>query len=748
MPSLSTLFGFGAATLFSVASATKYAPVDTFPGSSFFDHFDFVTEEKTNGFVKYVDRARAEDKKYIRYEGGDAIFGVDYESKLNSANGGDIGRESVRLEGRKDYNKGLFVLDVKHMPGGSCGTWPAFWSLGRAEWPTGGEIDILEGVNKNTANTFVLHTDTKCKVNGLGQTGIQSQTDCAYDTNGSLGCGVTDTRTRSYGTDFNANNGGYYVTEWQAEGIKIWFFPRGSEPKSLTSSEPDTSEFGLPAASFQGDCDIEKRFMDQRFIFTNTFCGDWAGNVYAQSGCPMYQGLDGMASCKKYVAEHPEVFKEAYWRVGSFKTFNKRSLTSSSSVAPSSTRQASSSSTRVSSSSTRASSSTVQTSSSSSRASSSTQTLSSSTRVSSSSTAASSSSVHVSSTSTQASSTSTRVSSSSAPVFSSSVHVSSSSVQISSSSVIRSSSAVSSSSAHVSSSSAHTSSSVAHSSSVASSTAASSSAVSSSVAHSSASTSVAPSSSVYPSSTAVNSSSSSYDVSSSVTDEYSSTVSASTSSGISLSASSGHVSSSVPTLSASETSYPHDSSSTVSSVSVTETSYSQESSSVYPSTSASDISSVYPSSSSTVDVSGIYPTNTPSASSSGIYPSETQGSSVGYSSGTSSSAYPDVTSSYAVDSTTSCSTLSSSTSVPVYSVYPEDNGDSYETVSSKTPDVSSTTSEYPVTSSKTADYDSYPTASTKTPDYVASSSSSAYGSGYPASTPVYHAFIRRRPEAH
>lgn len=52
MPSLSALLGVGAATLFSVASATKYTPADTYPGSSFFDNFDFVTVEKTNGFVK------------------------------------------------------------------------------------------------------------------------------------------------------------------------------------------------------------------------------------------------------------------------------------------------------------------------------------------------------------------------------------------------------------------------------------------------------------------------------------------------------------------------------------------------------------------------------------------------------------------------------------------------------------------------------------------------------------------------
>jgi hypothetical protein len=307
---------------------------------------------------RYVDRQRAQDQGYISYDGGDAVFGVDYKSKLNSADGGDIGRESVRLEGKKEYNKGLFVLDLKHMPGGICGTWPAFWSLGREPWPVKGEIDIIEGVNQNTNNNLVLHTDTNCKVNGKGQTGTQALTDCALDgPSKSTGCGVTDASSSSFGKDFNAAEGGYYVTEWQAEGIKIWFFPRGSQPHSLLSDEPDTTTFGTPSASFQGDCDIEKRFMDQRFIFSNTFCGDWGGNVYAQSGCPMYKGLDGMGSCKKYVAENPDVFKDAYWRVSSFKTYNKRAISSSSSVAPSSTPPASSSSVGVSSSSVHVSSS-------------------------------------------------------------------------------------------------------------------------------------------------------------------------------------------------------------------------------------------------------------------------------------------------------------------------------------------------------------------------------------------------------
>lgn len=90
--------------------------------------------------------------------------------------------------------------------------------------------------------------------------------------------------------------------------IKVWFFPRGTQPRDLTSMRPEPRGWGAPVAWFGGACDIEKFFAKNHAIVIQTnFCGDWAGGVFDRD-CP------GRGGCANFVAKNPRAFEDMYWK--------------------------------------------------------------------------------------------------------------------------------------------------------------------------------------------------------------------------------------------------------------------------------------------------------------------------------------------------------------------------------------------------------------------------------------------------
>ena len=85
---------------------------------------------------------------------------------MGSAATPDGPRESIRLEGIRRFDRGLFIIDVRHMPAG-CGVWPAFWLTDEANWPVNGEIDIVESVNYQTHAKTALHSTKGCDMNDI-----------------------------------------------------------------------------------------------------------------------------------------------------------------------------------------------------------------------------------------------------------------------------------------------------------------------------------------------------------------------------------------------------------------------------------------------------------------------------------------------------------------------------------------------------------------------------------------------------
>ncbi|KAJ9101111.1 hypothetical protein QFC21_003329 [Naganishia friedmannii] len=304
---------------------------ETWSGNSFFDHWSFWSyDDPTHGTVKYVDAGTAWNEGLISINNkGNAIMKVDTTEQVSG------GRKSVRIHGNLVYTGGLVLMDAVHMPTG-CGTWPAWWSNG-PNWPYGGEIDILEGINAFGDNQVSLHTGSGChlaandiSMTGALTTGSYDSYNCASYETSNQGCGVRDsTNSDAYGKGYNNVGGGVYAMKWDKEGIKVWWFNRNSIPADITAEQPIPSGWGRPVADFPStDCDPYKFFYEHFNIFDTTFCGDWAGadGVWNYAG---YAGQDqscaamtGYSTCADYVLNKGSAFTEAYWEVAYVKYFN------------------------------------------------------------------------------------------------------------------------------------------------------------------------------------------------------------------------------------------------------------------------------------------------------------------------------------------------------------------------------------------------------------------------------------------
>ncbi|PVH75105.1 glycoside hydrolase family 16 protein [Cadophora sp. DSE1049] len=303
-------------TLFSfLAAANAYTLVDIFDHTNFFDQFSFFTaRDPTLGFVDYVTRDSAHQNKLLSYENNQVYLGVDYTTYAPKG-----GRSSVRLTSNAAYNQGLFIADIAHMPVG-CGTWPAFWMFG-PNWPSSGEIDIIEGVNAQITNSITLHTSPGCTIhNPNSQPGTHTvSTDCNAE-DAHQGCSVSTSSPKNFGRGFNAVGGGVYAMQWASSGVYVWFWERGQVPRDVREERPDTWAWGQPLATFEGGgnggCDFNRMFRDMNLVFDTTFCGTWAGSVWGSSSCSHLA-----PTCEQYARENPGAFQEAYWLINSVKVY-------------------------------------------------------------------------------------------------------------------------------------------------------------------------------------------------------------------------------------------------------------------------------------------------------------------------------------------------------------------------------------------------------------------------------------------
>ncbi|KAI9629513.1 hypothetical protein KEM48_012983, partial [Puccinia striiformis f. sp. tritici PST-130] len=282
-------------------------------GKTFFDEWDFFSDpDPTHGQVDYQAKEAAWKEGLVIVQPSSmdknftsAIMKVDNYTFLEDGKN----RKSVRLTSKKSFKYGLVILDVMKMPFG-CSTWPAFWTVGE-NWPHGGEIDIVEGVNMGTLNQMTLHSVPGCKVKDKmseNASGKVIHTDCDatgagayYTENAQHWLRSNRPIERSLGKGFNDNGGGVFVMEWKSQEFQ---FGDLIEPRYL--------KILLRERTLNLRNGSQPRLFAQ-IVFDITLCGDWAGAAAVFNANGLCSG-----SCSAAVKD-PAVFKDAYWEVASVK---------------------------------------------------------------------------------------------------------------------------------------------------------------------------------------------------------------------------------------------------------------------------------------------------------------------------------------------------------------------------------------------------------------------------------------------
>ncbi|KAK2591910.1 hypothetical protein QQS21_010384 [Conoideocrella luteorostrata] len=311
---------------FSFADASsRYALVESYDHTNFFDKFHFFESnfttgnyndvDPTSGYINYRNKEDAKKLGLIAVQGSEIFLGVNHRDVFNPKG---KGRDSVRIESNRLYNHSLFIAEFTHMPNPVCGAWPAFWTYADP-WPVKGEMDIYENWNLAQDNLVTLHTgnstqlgnctiDQKNMLNPV----IASNCDVTHE-DAKQGLNQACNTLELLG-QWGSKSGGVYAMEWTSEHIQVWSWSRQRTPSDIRLRRPKPRLWGTPHFSAGSpSCDIDGHVADQKLVLNIDFCGAAAGSP--QLWGQQCRNTTGYASCIDFVAENPDAFNNVFWKI-------------------------------------------------------------------------------------------------------------------------------------------------------------------------------------------------------------------------------------------------------------------------------------------------------------------------------------------------------------------------------------------------------------------------------------------------
>jgi len=321
----------------SEVNSGAYVLNDSYVGDGFFSKWSFWdAKDLDDGFVKYADSETAALTGIAKVTLEDKVV-LSAETRQVPRDRGPL---SVRIESRAEYDEGLFVLAIDHMPTG-CGTWPSFYMAGEA-----GEYDVIEGANRMSQVVTSLHTDEKegsCRQvdvregedfsgtwapgpNGTAATNCDREAKDQWKNQGCAQQGPQD----SIGAGFNTGGGGTYAGELSPKAgyIRTWFWPAGSEPADIRERRPAPDSWGTPYSHFnlKPEKCTPDHFPKLRFVIDLNFCGGLGSSTFAAT-CSEYHNV----TCEEFVTQHGREMAEAYWSIRGLDMYRWHALSTSTS---------------------------------------------------------------------------------------------------------------------------------------------------------------------------------------------------------------------------------------------------------------------------------------------------------------------------------------------------------------------------------------------------------------------------------
>ncbi len=125
-------------------------------------NWDYEEGYIRNKELQYYTRQRLEN---ARVENGTMII----EARRDNWNGHEYTAASLHTRGKREFQYGIFEMKAKIDV--RKGSWPAFWTLGASgEWPSNGEIDIMEYYTGNLHANVAWGTNTRWQAKWDSQT--------------------------------------------------------------------------------------------------------------------------------------------------------------------------------------------------------------------------------------------------------------------------------------------------------------------------------------------------------------------------------------------------------------------------------------------------------------------------------------------------------------------------------------------------------------------------------------------------